>query len=172
MGQALNTLRSLSTPVKVLLCMTLLWMGMIFWMSAQNADDSGDISRGLLKTLLSLVTPGWSEMTGAQRRAKINACHILFRKLGHFSEYTVLGALLTGVLRWKHTERQPAPFFRVWIPALCALCYAVTDELHQRFVPGRSCELRDVLIDFSGALLGIGIVLLMLHRYRKRRCLQ
>ena len=36
-----------------------------------------------------------------------------------------------------------------------AALYAVTDEVHQYFVPGRSCELRDVLVDTSGALTGI-----------------
>lgn len=48
-----------------------------------------------------------------------------------------------------------------WI--ICTL-YAGTDELHQYFVPGRACSLRDVCIDSAGALLG---VLIMLYHSRK-----
>jgi len=39
--------------------------------------------------------------------------------------------------------------------------YAVTDEIHQSFVPGRSCELRDVLIDSVGVLTGVTILWLL-----------
>ena len=35
-----------------------------------------------------------------------------------------------------------------------AVCYAATDEFHQWFVPGRSCEVRDVCVDGTGALIG------------------
>ena len=38
---------------------------------------------------------------------------------------------------------------------LLCIGYAITDELHQAFVPGRTPKLLDVLIDSSGALLGI-----------------
>ena len=38
---------------------------------------------------------------------------------------------------------------------LIGTAYAVTDEFHQSFVPGRSCELRDVMIDSCGVLTGV-----------------
>ena len=40
--------------------------------------------------------------------------------------------------------------------------YAITDEFHQYFIPGRSAEIRDVLIDSSGALTGILFVIIVL----------
>ena len=43
--------------------------------------------------------------------------------------------------------------------AFCSI-YAVTDELHQYFVPGRSCQVKDVMIDSSGALTGICLCML------------
>lgn len=51
---------------------------------------------------------------------------------------------------------------------LCML-YAITDEIHQHFVPGRSCELRDVLIDTTGALLGIFISYLIMRIFRREK---
>ena len=170
MGQALTELfRRQSRGVQILIVLSITWMVLIFCMSAQNSEESSSLSSGLLAKLLAWLTPDWDSMGARERRLLLEKWHTFFRKLGHFSEYAVLGGLLTAVFRVRHTERQSPPYTRVWLPPLAALCYAATDELHQRFVPGRSCEFRDVMIDFSGALLGTLIVLGMLHLYRKRQ---
>lgn len=45
---------------------------------------------------------------------------------------------------------------RLWRYALTAgILYAASDELHQYFVPGRACQLRDVVIDGLGVLIGV-----------------
>lgn len=74
------------------------------------------------------------------------------RKGAHFLEYLVLGISLFWTVR---DLRKRASFGIPW--AVGAL-YAVTDEVHQYFVPGRSCELRDVLIDACGVAAGVAIV--------------
>lgn len=169
MGQALKLFYRQSKGVQILIVLCVLWMVLIFCMSAQDSEESSDLSSGLLERILSWFTPDWEKFTAKQRRSLLNYWHTFFRKLGHFSEYAVLGGLLTAVFRIGALERQPAPYYRVWLPPLLALCYAATDELHQYFVPGRSCELRDVLIDFSGALTGTLIALGILHLVRRRR---
>ena len=68
---------------------------------------------------------------------------LLLRKLAHVGEYAVLGALLLRALG------------RPWPAAALGVAYAVTDELHQRFVPGRLGSPRDVAIDAFGVALGI-----------------
>ena len=50
---------------------------------------------------------------------------------------------------------------------LCVL-YSISDEVHQYFVPGRSCELRDILIDISGCILAVLIIKLWRYCYAKR----
>ena len=50
---------------------------------------------------------------------------------------------------------------------LLCIGYAITDELHQAFVPGRTPKLLDVLIDSSGASLGTGIDLLLVENIWK-----
>ena len=161
--------RSLSRTTRILLIVTMVWMVLIFCFSAQNADDSSAVSSHLLEDLLAFFTPGWETMTMLQRKKRLNAFHTVFRKCGHFTEYAILGVLLTLFFRIGHTEKQEKPYQRLWMPPMLALCYAFTDEFHQLFVPGRSCELRDVLIDFSGSLLGILIVsaVIVLRRRRK-----
>ena len=142
-----------------LIVLTLLWMCLIFWFSAQNADVSSNLSGGLLHKLLSVIIPHWKTRTEAEQLAIMEGLHTIFRKCGHFSEYTVLGMLLTATARQRQNcisdSRQAITKEVIILPALCALLYACSDEFHQRFVPGRSCELRDVCIDFCGGCLGI-----------------
>jgi VanZ family protein len=67
----------------------------------------------------------------------------VLRKLGHVTEYAVLGALLGRAL-WR-----PLPAF------VLGAAYAASDELHQHFVPGRTGAPLDVAIDAVGVLIGI-----------------
>lgn len=41
------------------------------------------------------------------------------------------------------------------LPWLIAALYAASDEIHQLFVPGRSGQLSDVILDSAGALAGV-----------------
>ena len=70
---------------------------------------------------------------------------LVLRKLAHAAEYAVLGALLL-----RATGRTGLAF------TLAAL-YAVTDEIHQSFVPGRLGSPIDVAIDAAGAAVGIAL---------------
>jgi VanZ family protein len=54
------------------------------------------------------------------------------------------------------------------IVAVVASLYGVTDELHQAFVPNRSCDLRDWVADTLGGALGASAVALALRVYRPR----
>ena len=64
-----------------------------------------------------------------------------------------------------------------FLGALClAFLYAITDEFHQRFTPGRTPSIYDVLIDTLGAVFGLGIwvwirkvVVSSQHRLRRSR---
>ena len=53
------------------------------------------------------------------------------------------------------------------IAFLLAVAYAISDEIHQFFVPGRSCQIKDVLIDSCGAAVGIGLVFISIKTYKK-----
>jgi VanZ family protein len=71
---------------------------------------------------------------------------LVLRKLAHAAEYAVLGALLVRAL-----QREP-------LAILVGSAYAVTDEVHQAFVPGRQGAVVDVLIDAVGVLIGVYVV--------------
>lgn len=79
----------------------------------------------------------------------VNVMSLLVRKCAHFSEYAVLGVIARGLYRALRSEgaiHAPIVFLTVLVP--------VADECLQLFVPGRSGQLTDVLIDLSGLVTG------------------
>jgi VanZ family protein len=73
---------------------------------------------------------------------------LALRKAAHFGEYAILGALLARALY--NTMAAWA-----WIAWLAGAVYAVSDELHQHFVPGRQASPVDVVIDAVGVAVGV-----------------
>ncbi|MBF8984842.1 VanZ family protein [Lutibacter sp. B2] len=129
----------------------LLWLVLIFNLSAQPATQSDGLSkkvtRVIVETVVILDHGGNPEIDLVQ---KFN--HIV-RKYAHAGVYFVLGVLMMNALR-----RSEMRGFKVFACSFvfCAL-YAVSDEVHQLFVLGRGAQVMDVLIDCSGALVGIGM---------------
>ncbi len=82
--------------------------------------------------------------------------HYLFRKCAHLAEYSVLALLLWNAIRHSHAFKA-----RRWLwsqaglaLALVAL-YAGSDEFHQNFIPGRTGQFSDVLVDTAGGAVGL-----------------
>ena len=71
-------------------------------------------------------------------------------KVAHFFEFGALAALVTRALIGSALSPTRAV---IWAIAL-ATAYGASDELHQRFVPGRSSDIFDLLADFVGACAG------------------
>lgn len=78
-----------------------------------------------------------------------SAWDFVLRKIAHVFEYAVLAVLLARV--W------PRRKYLFWEVLAVAVLYAASDEIHQLFVVGRSGSPRDILIDGTGAFLGLQI---------------
>ena len=88
-------------------------------------------------------------MPEAQREQIAEALDGIVRKLAHFSIFAALGFFLFGAVRRTFDKSCTL------ITILFCILYAVSDELHQLFVPGRSCQITDVATDTLGALAGM-----------------
>jgi VanZ family protein len=94
--------------------------------------------------------------------------HHYIRKCAHFTEYFILSLL---VLRAIRAGRPGTRFAWALVVVAIVLCYASFDEFHQRFVPGRTAAVGDVLIDTSGGIaaqLIVALVILLGHVREKR----
>ena len=130
-----------------------LWMGFIFSMSCENAEESSNTSGQTIRVVLSAV-PGFEEQPEEVKVNIIEELQFIVRKSAHFIGYMILGILASGlILQYENINKKyPLAF-------LICVIYAISDEIHQLFVPGRSGQVRDVLIDSAGSLLGIIIVM-------------
>lgn len=115
--------------------LSLICMGLIFYFSSRTADESAAQSGALLDFLKRIF--GDNLVTD-----------FIVRKLAHFCEYVGLSLLLNSALIFTKGKRQMP--FAIGIASI----YAITDEIHQIFVDGRSCQFTDWLIDTSGAITG------------------
>ena len=130
-----------------------LWMGFIFSMSCENAEESSNTSGQTIKVVLSTV-PEFEKQPEEVKVNIIEELQFIVRKSAHFIGYMILGILASGlILQYENINKKyPLAF-------LICVIYAISDEIHQLFVPGRAGQVRDVLIDSAGSLLGIIIVM-------------
>ena len=126
----------------------LIWMGVIFYFSHQPGDVSGETSGRIVEMISGAVTTVLPFVEIPEE-----GLHFVIRKGAHFSVYAVLGILSYIAFTVSGYSRRKAVFY-AW---LLATVYAGTDEYHQTFIPGRSGEVTDVMIDSVGAAIGISI---------------
>lgn len=136
------------------------WMTMIFLLSAQTDNQSGNLSGGIVRWLVALVYRGFEDFSQERQMQILEVWHLLIRKGAHFTEYAVLGMLLTNALR-------PCRTLCWYLPVVISTAYALTDEIHQYFVPGRACRLLDVGIDTAGAVFGVTVFLVGISVIKK-----
>lgn len=83
---------------------------------------------------------------------------VFLRKMAHFFEYFILMLLVLNVFVVQLSWRR-ALLFSLGL----AIGYAVLDEVHQLFIPGRSGNMVDVLIDALGAIFGVFVISCLRH---------
>ena len=131
----------------------------IFLFSSEDRDTSTNTSIETTKKVISVVS---NDEDTSTKIAKDYFNEV--RKSAHLIEYFCLGILAINVLKDYHK-------INIWMVLICiifCMLYALSDEIHQIYVPGRSCELRDIFIDTSGSIIGIIIYSLINFIYRKR----
>lgn len=133
-------------------------MVMIFSFSAQPSTESQELSDSLLHRILKIF------MVNADYET-IEFLSVFIRKLAHFLVYALLGSLIYLSIKEYNIKGKKA----VFIPWGFSFLYAVTDEVHQLFVPGRSGQIKDVCIDSLGAITGILAVFLILFLFKRRK---
>lgn len=138
-------------------------MAVVFWHSSRTAPESTAQSETFAENIFSFFSPSFSALDEAGKMSILSATQHLVRKSAHFLAYFALGFTCFGALNTYGIKRST----KFFASGLICLVYAVSDEVHQLFVPGRAGRLTDVLIDLSGALSAIGIYILLSILYNK-----
>lgn len=133
------------------LILTILFAGLIFYMSSRpdysTKQDSLRVSVEICETCIE----GYDQMPPATQAVYLEPVDHMVRKTAHFLEYALLAFLVCGCLNCGNWRDMRAYL----LPWGIATVYAASDELHQRFVPGRNGCVSDVCLDSFGAISGV-----------------
>lgn len=133
------------TKNKISLLLVILWMIFIFVMSSFDASSSSNQSNFMVDIITSIINIKDTKLLS-----------LIIRKLAHFTEYFILGILVINLIT-KYDKK-------IIIAILLCIIYATSDEIHQIFVPGRSCQITDIMIDSLGSIMGIYLYKLITKR--------
>ncbi len=134
----------------------LIWMAVIFSFSAQPAEKSSSVSSPITQRVVEAVYPSFDIKPQEDQAELIECWTTIIRKSAHFIEYALLGVLLYGAIGSISQEKKKSGLrSQTVIGLLIGAGYAATDELHQLFVPGRSGQFSDVVLDSFGVAFGI-----------------
>ena len=149
------------------LILTLALMCTIFCLSNENRNESGQTSSFLTTLAMKIFHSNYKNESPEIQQELWEKTEFIVRKIAHFTIYSALGfcASLTVGKRRLFTLKSLGVI-------IFGFCYAMSDEIHQSFVPGRSCEFRDMMIDTCGVTCGMVISLALIgiiaHIVRKR----
>ena len=137
----------------------------IFLLSAQSAQDSSELSGKIVDVVIKIVLPHYNELSYTEQQQIKEKVSLIVRKLAHFTEFAILGFfLMLHLLTYKPYIKffNFKLFIRAVISWIIGTLYAFSDELHQMFVTDRYSSVYDVMIDSSGVLVGIFLLILLL----------
>ncbi|MDY2730661.1 VanZ family protein [Clostridium sp. HCP1S3_B4] len=160
--------------VSVVLC--ILWMGFIFYNSSRDGTQSNEFSNKVLYKIINEIKGNASDnellegpvvinnnminkdVNGVTinidtfvKQFELTNPSIFIRKNAHAFEFLVLAILFASVLRSFGMKIRKSIIYVMFF----VLFYAVTDEFHQIFIPGRNSNVFDIVVDFIGGLIGI-----------------
>ena len=138
--------------------------------SVRSSESSGMLV-SFLKTVINAIVPN------TINDSNIDVFSSVIRKLvGHFGLFLINGLLTSWFIYLLKS------FFlksKYWIDIIISLSFglfvAALTEFIQIYTPGRSGEFLDILIDYSGYILGTGIIVLIIYlilKREKKRALQ
>ena len=135
-------------------------MIVIFLFSSENANLSMNTSNSVKDLLLSFLSKFAPESI-------IDFIDQYIRKLAHFTLYFLLGITTSNAINNGFSFRKHLAY---GISSGICIIYAISDEIHQYFVPGRSCSIIDIGIDTLGILSGILLVwvISLIFAYKKK----
>ena len=141
--------------VLIVLNLAFIWVN-----SAKISSESNKSSHKIAETVVKKTVKNYNSLPKTEQQKKIRAANTKIRSLAHFAEFIPLGALvLLLALNLLFCDRRRRLLFVSVCVALifCVLC-ALFDEVHQLFIKGRSFEVKDILTDSLGSLVGIILV--------------
>ena len=121
--------------------LTIVWMILIFCFSNQPSDESKNTSSDVTRKIVNIIYQ--DTLSEQEKELKIEKIDPIIRKLAHYTIYTIGGIIIGLTITTFEIQTKK----KILITQAIGSIYAITDEIHQYFIPGRSCQIKDILID-------------------------
>ena len=152
----------------ILIVLLLCTFYIIFGFSSQDGEKSGGISKRITDFILEKSSKYNSLEISEQEQVNKRTERVI-RKIAHFSIYTLVGFLVMALLStYENIKRKN----QIYISTMLGISYAISDEIHQSFTPGRGPKITDVFIDSLGVFFGIIVILLIVEiiNIKNKKC--
>lgn len=136
----------------------MIWMVIIFYLSHQPAQSSSELSTGITQIIIDILN-----VIASFSEGNLPHVHFIIRKFAHLCAYLILAYLLMNAFN----HYMKLSFRMICFVFFICVIYAISDELHQLYIPGRSGEIRDVIIDTAGSFIGV-ILYILVRRIKER----
>lgn len=144
--------------------LVILWMCTIFYFSNQQGIGSSNTSKKISMIIVNVLDIK-NEIPDEEKQKLIEMIEPVIRKLAHYTIYMIGGILIMNCTYAFEKEEKKV----VIHSGIIGTIYAISDEVHQLFIAGRSGRVADVLIDSIGISTGIAIYLLIKHLVDRTR---
>lgn len=135
--------------------LVIIWMSVMFGFSNQQGTGSSSTSKKVSQIIVNIIDIN-KQYSDTQKEEIIEVIEPIIRKLAHYTFYAIGGILIANcIYQFCNKEKRV-----IIISAIIGIAYATSDEIHQLMVPGRSGNIKDVIIDSIGILTGIALFLL------------
>ena len=132
--------------------LVVIWCAVIFIFSNMPGNVSNGRSSKVIKKTLNNITHK------TLKDNKLDILNRVLRKCMHVTVFCVLGILIILCLNAFGINGLKLPIISI----IFAFIYACSDEFHQLFIEGRNCKYTDVLIDTTGASIGVIFIYLLI----------
>lgn len=174
----------------------LVWMITVFIFSGQDGIDTLNTSGAFIHSIDSKVSKNEDSPVISHNNKQADEKNTLkkkeykykyssqlqkvVRKNAHYFLY-MLGGILLSVFFYVNLDKSNIKETRITLrkyhifskcifyAMIIGILYACTDEFHQKFVPGRTCSIKDVFIDSLGIITGSIIFILLKYLITKRK---
>ena len=143
---------------KILLWVAVIGMSIIiFCFSAKPSQESAEMSKKIAGKAANIVENKIT-LKENKRIDFFENIHYFVRKSAHFLEFAILSVLTFYLAKGYRLS------LKICIIVALSYCivFAIGDEIHQLFVEGREGRVTDVLIDFFGSSVGVGVCCLFI----------
>ena len=133
----------------------------IFNFSNENGNKSKSTSEKFARKIVNIF-PYTKNLSNETKEKIVKKSQPIIRKMAHFSIYTAVGIFIMSFISTYKIHLK----YKFLISISVGLLYAISDEIHQRFIPERTSSVIDVGIDTCGVIFGIIIVLIIISVYK------